>query len=271
MRGKAFQSGNLKTSEQQTITQTKEKIIVIESSSPQVVYVPSYSPVVVYGAWYYPSWYYPYLYVPPPPGYGALAFTVGVAWGAAVWGGCHWGWGHTDIDIDINRYNNFTQNTYNRPEHHKINNGTAGGGRSSWQHNAEHRQGVNYRNNATAQKYGGTGVSNRVTREQARGWSKARPQQQAAGTRDLSSRAAAAGTRDVSPRTPSAGTKPRPTWNDRSYSNPGGGRTSAYSGARSPSFDRSASTRGASSRATTSFGGSRGGGSRPSGGGGRRR
>ncbi len=51
------------------------------------------------------------MYYPPPYGYGAMAFTVGVVWGAAIWGGCNWGWGGSDVDIDINRQNNFNRNT----------------------------------------------------------------------------------------------------------------------------------------------------------------
>src|SRR6266536_3814621 len=58
MRGKAQSKGALKTSAQQKVeTQTVEggkQVIVIEQANPQVVYVPSYDPVVVYGAPVYP-------------------------------------------------------------------------------------------------------------------------------------------------------------------------------------------------------------------------
>ena len=93
MRGKAYDSGNLKTTEQQIVTQQPDKIIVIQPADPEVIYVPTYSSTVVYGGWSYPSYYYPPMYYPPPYGYGAMAFTVGVVWGAAIWGGCNWGWG----------------------------------------------------------------------------------------------------------------------------------------------------------------------------------
>ena len=67
MRNKAYDSGNLKTSDQQTVKVEKqeppqEKIIVIESKDPEVVYVPTYSSTVVYGGWGYPYWYYPGMY-----------------------------------------------------------------------------------------------------------------------------------------------------------------------------------------------------------------
>ena len=52
MRAKAKSSGNLKTNEQQKVetkvVETKE-VIVIQPAKTEVVYVPSYDPVVVYG------------------------------------------------------------------------------------------------------------------------------------------------------------------------------------------------------------------------------
>src|SRR6266850_5771985 len=57
MRKKAKDGGNLKSSEQQKVeTQVVEskQVIVIQQASPEVVYVPSYNPTVVYGAPAYP-------------------------------------------------------------------------------------------------------------------------------------------------------------------------------------------------------------------------
>ncbi len=51
---------------------------MIESASPEVIYVPTYSPTVVYGSsWHYPYYYYPPMYVAPPPGAALFAFSVG--------------------------------------------------------------------------------------------------------------------------------------------------------------------------------------------------
>ena len=86
LRKKAQEAGNLKTTKEQVVKVEKEtQIIVIESASPQVVYVPTYNPTVVYGVWAYPAY-------PPPPvyayPYGAgLAFAAGVAVGVAARGG----------------------------------------------------------------------------------------------------------------------------------------------------------------------------------------
>jgi hypothetical protein len=69
LRQKAQQGGTLQNTPQQTVTTTTQdntKYIVIEPASPQVIYVPQYNPVVVYGA--SPAIYpYPAMYYPPPP------------------------------------------------------------------------------------------------------------------------------------------------------------------------------------------------------------
>src|SRR5271166_3202635 len=58
MRRKAQDTGNLKTTPQQTVTE-KDSAIDIEPADPEVVYVPAYDPWLVYGypivAW--PGWY----------------------------------------------------------------------------------------------------------------------------------------------------------------------------------------------------------------------
>jgi hypothetical protein len=94
MRFRASEKGMLKSNEQQKVeTQTVEskQVIVIEQANPEVVYLPSYDPVGVWGAPYYP--YPPIAY----PGWGyyagaaAISFGIGFAMGA-FWGG-GWGWG----------------------------------------------------------------------------------------------------------------------------------------------------------------------------------
>jgi hypothetical protein len=82
MRAKAQEKGNLKSNEQ-IVVETKvvesKSVIVIEQSKPDVIYVPSYSPTVVYGPPPYP---YPPIYYPPPGYYAAgmaISFGVGMA------------------------------------------------------------------------------------------------------------------------------------------------------------------------------------------------
>ena len=115
MRQKAKGKGALESNKQQKVeTQTvgEKTVIVVESADPQVVYVPSYSPTVVYGA-PYPYYPYPPIYYPPyPAGAAFVSFSFGVMMGAA-WGGacCGMGWGGNDINI--NRNNNFNQINHN--------------------------------------------------------------------------------------------------------------------------------------------------------------
>src|SRR5258708_2174406 len=57
MRRRAQQAGNLKSTQQESVT-TQGNTIVIEPANPQVVYVPEYDPWIVYGdpIAFYPGW-----------------------------------------------------------------------------------------------------------------------------------------------------------------------------------------------------------------------
>src|SRR5881296_2397802 len=153
MRGKAESKGTLKTSAQQTVqTKTVEsgkQVIVVEPAQPDVVYVPSYDPEIVYGAAPPAYPYYPYTYPGYYPGmglaWGAAGFALG-AWAGGAWGDCDWNHG----DVNINNNNNF-----NRNANRNVNRGQAGQG-NKWQHNAQHRGNAPYGDRQTANKYGGT-------------------------------------------------------------------------------------------------------------------
>src|SRR5499427_1011003 len=170
MRKKAKDKG-LKSNEQMKVeTQTVEnkQVIVIQQASPQVIQVPSYDPVVVYGPPPYP---YPPIYYPPPPPSGwavaggmALSFGIGVAMGAAWGGGWGWGcgWGHNDVNVNVN--NNFNRNTNISNSGNRVN---ARGGNSSWQHNPQHRGGAPYGDRSTANRFGGTTRGDSLSNRQA--------------------------------------------------------------------------------------------------------
>ncbi len=191
LRAKAEAQGNLKTTKEQTVTvepaaaaaappagqqtpapqtvvvqQAPATVITIVPTNPQVVYVPTYNPTVVYGAWPYPA-YPPYAYY--PPGYTAAAaaftFAAGVAVGSALWGNCNWRGG--DVNVNVNTYN-----SYNKSVNTVANRPTtlpAQGGNQSWQHNAEHRKGVQYRDTSSQQRYGKTAQPGAQSREAFRG------------------------------------------------------------------------------------------------------
>jgi hypothetical protein len=270
----AYDAGTLKTTEQQKVVVEEDKSIVIQSSNPEVVYVPTYSPQVVYVGWSYPTYYYPPMYPAYPPGYGAMAFTAGVFWGAAIWGGCNWG--HGDVNINVDRQNNF-----NHIEHNSGDRGNRGN--QNWQHNPEHRQGVNYRDSKTAQQFGGQAGSSRVSRDAARGYSGSKgpgasqlpagsgnrgggpsaSQRPASGGAGASQRPSGGASASQRP----ANSSSRPS--SGSASSRAGSSSGALSGSSSAGLDRAASQRGAASRGTSSLGGSSSGGARSSGGGGR--
>lgn len=166
LRAKAQASGNLKTTKEQVV-KTEQQVIIIEPASPQVIYVPTYNPTVVYGTWAYPAY-------PPapvyPPGYTATTAAFSFAAGAA--GGYAWGhsdWHGGDVDINVNRNANINTNI-NREKYATQYQGKGQAGQGQWQHDAGHRGGVAYRDQGTAQKYNrGTSAEAAKSREAYRG------------------------------------------------------------------------------------------------------
>jgi Protein of unknown function (DUF3300) len=295
MRKKAQEKGNLQSSEQQKV-ETKviegSSVIVIEQANPQVIYVPSYNPVYVYGAPLYP---YPPIYYPPAGYYAAgmaISFGIGIAMGA-FWGG-GWGWGcgwGGNNNVYINRNNNFNRNTNinggNRNNigggnRNNIGNGNrngiggnrpstlpAGGGGDRWQHNPQHRGGAPYRDRATADRFGGTARGDSLANRQAG----ARQQLGRQGGNVSSGRGGGSGVSNragggMSNRSGAGGGD---RIGSRDVSRGGGGNRDAFGGgSRGSNGYNGSSTRSGSSRGASSMG-SRGGGSSRGGGGGRRR
>ena len=88
LRKRADAAGNLKSNEQQTVT-VDNNYITVEPANPQVIYVPTYQPTVVYGVWPYPAYppYYPPYWVAPGAAFiNGVFWGVGIAAGAALWG-----------------------------------------------------------------------------------------------------------------------------------------------------------------------------------------
>jgi hypothetical protein len=94
LRGRAQEAGNLKSTQQETVTNDGQTI-AIEPADPEVVYVPEYDPWIVYGdpLPYYPGWMgVPGAYIDGP----GIAFGLGV--GIGIFGGFGWGWHHWGTD-----------------------------------------------------------------------------------------------------------------------------------------------------------------------------
>jgi Protein of unknown function (DUF3300)/Chaperone of endosialidase len=158
LRAKAEANDKLKSTKEQTVTAGEvqgKRVIAIEPTNPETVYVPYYDPSVVYGPWPYTD--YPPYYWPPPPyiGYGLLAagLAFGAGWAIANWGGywnggVNWSGGGNNIVVNPpgNRPGRPGINPPgNRPGRPQVNPLSQAG--NKWQPRAEHRQGAGNRGN----------------------------------------------------------------------------------------------------------------------------
>jgi hypothetical protein len=145
LRARAEANNKLTSTKEQKVTVKQEqnkRVIVIEPTAPETVYVPYYDPAVVFGTWPYPA--YPPYYFDYPSYIPSAVIATGIAFGAGYilgrWasGGYYWGgginWGGNNVII-------------NRP----ININNIG---NNWQHRPEHRQGVRYNNTSVQQRFG---------------------------------------------------------------------------------------------------------------------
>jgi hypothetical protein len=284
LRAKAQQVGTLKTTPQQVVVVTnvvvektlEQRVVVvtntvvqIQPSNPQVVYVPTYNPTVVY----YPP---PPAYVGPPP---VVSFAAGVAVGAIIANNCDWYHGgcyHGDVDIDVDRNVNVNRNSNVNSARSTASSTSA---QKKWQPDQNRLN-----------KSGTPSASTSAASKQARGWSSgggAGPSTGGAGARPST------GTAGVQPSTGSAGARPstgtpspsrpapsasasRPSPSpsvSQPRSSPSASRPSssgsAFGGVSSGAGAGDFSSRGASSRGSSGggFSGGRGGGG--GGGGGR--
>lgn len=152
LRARAQAQGTLTSSPQQVVT-VQAPYIYIQPASPQVIYVPVYNPLIVYGPWPYPA-HQPYYYRPAgwPVPTGFFGFGGGIFVGFGLWGTCDW---HRHVVfVDVARYRRFTEvvNVEGRRgeiEHGRIR--PREGDRLAWQHDVRHRENVEYRHTVAQQ------------------------------------------------------------------------------------------------------------------------
>lgn len=144
LRRKAEKQGNLKATEEQNVIH-EDDVIRIEPAHRQVVYVPVYDPLYVYGPWWYPAyppyyWYYParirvtggYIHFGPRFYFGIDLFS---------WSWFDWHRHHIYIDVHkAKRFHKF------RTRHDS--------NRYFWRHNPAHRKGVAYRKRKIHKRFG---------------------------------------------------------------------------------------------------------------------
>jgi len=142
LRNRAHENGNLKTTKEQKVV-FESRIIRIEPAISNVVYVPIYNPLFVYGAWRYTShkpyyWYYPdsfafrttYVFFDPP-------VFISIGWFSWTW----FDWPVFRIYIVINDAGRYHRHFVCRDDD------------SYWHHDPYHRRGVNYRDRETRERF----------------------------------------------------------------------------------------------------------------------
>ncbi|MDR1529506.1 MAG: DUF3300 domain-containing protein [Burkholderiales bacterium] len=106
LRQKARETGTLTSNDKQTVEVKQDEsataqYITIAPTSTQVIYVPVYDPVIVYGDWWWAS--HPVYWRPPRGAY----FSSGFYWGSGyrpltmLWGGFYWGGGVITINAPL--------------------------------------------------------------------------------------------------------------------------------------------------------------------------
>jgi len=174
LRARALRAGTLKSNEQQKVIvegTPPETTIRIDPVNPEIVYVPTYDPNVIFGDWPYPA-YPPYAYYPPYSviGYPEITFGFGMLVGGAIWAGCNWRLGHIFVRVD--HHDHFHRHVNRGLKVNPLLVDRRGGpaGRALWQHNPEHRKAAPGRDLAIQQKVDRPGGGGAIaSREPLRG------------------------------------------------------------------------------------------------------
>lgn len=153
LRRKAYDQGYLQPNDRVRV-ENEGQIIIIEPASPDIIYVPYYDPMVVYGTWWWPD--YPPFYWAPWPGY---VITSGFGWGGGIVvisgffiGDCDWREHRVRI-VNVNNYYYFRQTHRDEAERH------ASPSPGFWRHDPVHRRGAQYRDLRLRAEYGHAGTA----------------------------------------------------------------------------------------------------------------
>ena len=144
LRRKAETQGNLKTTNEQKVIHEADAIR-IEPVVRQVVYVPVYDPLYVYGPWWYPA--YPPYYWYYPPGViitgGFISFGPRFFIGIDLFSWSWFDWHRHYIYINVHKARRFHRFRHKHDSD-----------RYFWRHNPVHRRGVAYRDRRTSERFG---------------------------------------------------------------------------------------------------------------------
>jgi len=168
LRRRAHAAGNLQSTEQVRVVQQGQTIVV--QSPPEVVYVPYYDPLVVYGTWWWPA-YRPVVWA-PWPGYTRHGVSVGFWWGSPVsvslsffFGDCDWGRRRVYVPRPTAYYYRPPTVVVNRTT---VINRNVTVERNTWQHDPHHRRGVAYRAPEVRARFADAQPANREAQREGR-------------------------------------------------------------------------------------------------------
>ncbi|WP_341939538.1 DUF3300 domain-containing protein [Marinimicrobium sp. C2-29] len=146
LRQRAYEAGNLRTTEHQEVVRQKQTII-IEPRVSEVIYIPYYDTRVVYGPWYWHN-YQPVRWHHPSHGY----WHAGVFWSHGTrisshfyFSSFHWS-NHHVVVVDIH-------SGHHRPRFHSGRSVVRYRDAKRWHHSPTHRRGVEYRRATVRKQY----------------------------------------------------------------------------------------------------------------------
>ena len=157
LRQMAYEQGRLTTTREEIVRfDPLTHMIMIEPANSQMVYVPVYDPMVVYGTWRYRDYPPQRYYYPRYSGSSTASFLAGVLVGVASgWGGWDFDWQNRRSNVRVNNYNTFVNRSYASPERFQI--GSAGV--KTVVYDTQFRKAAGYRDYTTAQRFSGQQAS----------------------------------------------------------------------------------------------------------------
>lgn len=159
LRDRAMEEDHLASNNQVRVID-RRGYIVIETVNPEVVYVPYYDPLVVYGTWWWPA--YRPVYWEPWPAYHSYHHDVGhaILWGATIAVGVGYLFGAPDWhhhDVYVRHVNNYYYPSSHISVKKQVHTHFVPGQRQVWTHQTVHRGAAPYRKEVLTRRYVNTG------------------------------------------------------------------------------------------------------------------
>lgn len=155
LRRRAQSAGNLRPDDRMRVIESGPGLM-LEPYNPEVVYVPYYDPLVVYGSWWWPA--YPPVYLRPWAGYYARpAYAGGLYWGTPVavspgffFGAIDW----RQRQARVVRVNPYYFNNPGTPRQANVSPQPGVTRPGAWHHDPYHRGGLSYRSSDAQRRFG---------------------------------------------------------------------------------------------------------------------